>query len=211
MTTVRHMEETPMQYPEPRGIGYSAASYEYPEAQQYISGRDSNHNSINLGSDGHKPSAGSTTSGITAQENDSLNHVQNEYAIPSATGAPNNNNNNSRSSPPLLPLKRKSLDMNVDDPSTKAESTRKRSKVSRACDQCRRKKIRCDADTDHTGQLKTCSNCQKGGQTCEYSRIPQKRGPSKGYVIRFLEDSANSVVLGISKSYQSAYSKSKVN
>jgi len=77
---------------------------------------------------------------------------------------------------------------------------RKRSKVSRACDECRRKKVnghpppsavlaglltrtqvKCDAAAED-GTVKTCSNCAKAGLTCEYSRVPMKRGPSKGYV-----------------------------
>jgi hypothetical protein len=55
---------------------------------------------------------------------------------------------------------------------------RKRSKVSRACDECRRKKVKCDAQTD-TGEM-PCSNCKRGNFECLFSRIPQKRGPSKG-------------------------------
>ena len=88
----------------------------------------------------------------------------------------------------------------VDETAEAAEggdSKRKRSKVSRACDQCRKKKVgtllsdssrnkltsskvKCDA-ADSDGPLQTCSNCQKAGSTCEYSRVPMKRGPSKGY------------------------------
>lgn len=61
---------------------------------------------------------------------------------------------------------------------------RKRSKVSRACDLCRRKKIRCDADYLTTLQkvTKMCNNCSKNGDVCTFSRIPLKRGPSKGYI-----------------------------
>lgn len=55
---------------------------------------------------------------------------------------------------------------------------RKRSKVSRACDECRRKKVRCDAQSD-LGDA-PCSNCKRSSQRCSFSRIPQKRGPSKG-------------------------------
>ena len=55
---------------------------------------------------------------------------------------------------------------------------RKRSKVSRACDECRRKKIRCDA-TGEPGE-ETCSSCKRVGTTCQFSRVPMKRGPSKG-------------------------------
>jgi len=57
---------------------------------------------------------------------------------------------------------------------------RKRTKVSRACDECRRKKIRCDAtDVD---SVEPCSSCKKIGQPCLFSRQPLKRGPSKGYI-----------------------------
>lgn len=57
---------------------------------------------------------------------------------------------------------------------------RKRSKVSRACDECRRKKIKCDATTESGDEQ--CSGCKRVGMTCEFSRVPQKRGPSKGQV-----------------------------
>ncbi|GME86733.1 unnamed protein product [[Candida] boidinii] len=61
---------------------------------------------------------------------------------------------------------------------------RKRSKVSRACDECRRKKIRCDAilNNENSSVLKICTNCTKNGDTCTFTRIPLKRGPIKGYV-----------------------------
>ena len=55
---------------------------------------------------------------------------------------------------------------------------RKRSKVSRACDECRRKKIRCDA-TSESGD-EQCSSCKRVGTRCQFSRVPMKRGPSKG-------------------------------
>lgn len=55
---------------------------------------------------------------------------------------------------------------------------RKRSKVSRACDECRRKKIKCDAQSD-TGES-PCSSCARSNMRCLFSRVPQKRGPSKG-------------------------------
>src|SRR5271156_4915101 len=40
--------------------------------------------------------------------------------------------------------------------------------------------VRCDATADD-GTVKTCSNCQRVEETCTFSRIPMKRGPSKGY------------------------------
>ncbi|KAJ9375072.1 transcriptional regulator family: Fungal Specific TF [Paecilomyces variotii] len=62
---------------------------------------------------------------------------------------------------------------------------RKRSKVSRACDECRRKKVRCDA-TSESG-VETCSNCRRLGVNCQFSRVPMKRGPSKGYIKELAE------------------------
>jgi hypothetical protein len=99
---------------------------------------------------------------------------------------------------------------------------RKRSKVSRACDECRRKKvgfldvrfgdwhclcrdlcatilhvfcsdshlallanilsvqwqIRCDASSE--SGIEQCSSCKRVGSKCSFSRVPMKRGPSKG-------------------------------
>lgn len=57
---------------------------------------------------------------------------------------------------------------------------RKRSKVSRACDECRRKKIRCDATGEEEDAI--CSSCKRVGTRCQFSRVPMKRGPSKGYI-----------------------------
>ncbi|KAH0545226.1 hypothetical protein FGG08_000680 [Glutinoglossum americanum] len=76
---------------------------------------------------------------------------------------------------------------------------RKRSKVSRACDECRRKKvgsnlpeleIRCDATTE-TG-AEQCSSCKRTNVRCQFSRVPMKRGPSKGY-IKELADRLNTL------------------
>lgn len=60
-----------------------------------------------------------------------------------------------------------------------------RTKVSRACDECRRKKIRCDA-VDETGNT-PCSACVRTGIRCMFSRQPMKRGPSKGYIKELAE------------------------
>lgn len=67
---------------------------------------------------------------------------------------------------------------------------RKRSKVSRACDECRRKKIKCDATSENGEEI--CSNCRRSNVRCMFSRVPQKRGPSKGY-IKELADRINSI------------------
>ncbi|KAK6454879.1 uncharacterized protein RJT20DRAFT_129506 [Scheffersomyces xylosifermentans] len=77
----------------------------------------------------------------------------------------------------------------VSGSSSSQDPPRKRSKVSRACDACRRKKIRCNAEFSSTLQkvTKICDNCVKNNENCTFSRVPLKRGPSKGY-IRDLEE-----------------------
>lgn len=60
-----------------------------------------------------------------------------------------------------------------------------RTKVSRACDECRRKKIRCDA-MDESGNT-ACTNCARTAAKCAFSRQPMKRGPSKGYIKELAE------------------------
>lgn len=97
---------------------------------------------------------------------------------------------------PFTPNQQVGMDPNHDLSYGDDSARRKRSKVSRACDECRRKKvrhesgsssgapltpaqIRCDASTDG-GAVETCSNCKRISQTCQFSRVPMKRGPSKG-------------------------------
>ncbi|ROT43333.1 hypothetical protein SODALDRAFT_355540 [Sodiomyces alkalinus F11] len=88
--------------------------------------------------------------------------------------------------PPMNPSLSHSFPTVGNDPTP----PRKRSKVSRACDECRRKKVRCDAQSDRGDA--PCSNCKRSSQPCSFSRIPQKRGPSKGY-IKELADRINSI------------------
>ncbi|KAG6917730.1 hypothetical protein DXG01_001381 [Tephrocybe rancida] len=68
-------------------------------------------------------------------------------------------------------------DYNENDNSQAAKKRR----VQRACDICRRKKIRCDG-----GQMPgyRCSNCIAYSFDCTYVEAAKKRGPSKGYVER---------------------------
>ncbi|KAK2459718.1 hypothetical protein APHAL10511_008252 [Amanita phalloides] len=55
----------------------------------------------------------------------------------------------------------------------------KKRRIQRACDICRRKKIRCDG-----GQMpdNRCSNCVTYNLPCTYVEAAKKRGPPKGYV-----------------------------
>ncbi|KAG8929385.1 hypothetical protein FRC03_008980 [Tulasnella sp. 419] len=55
----------------------------------------------------------------------------------------------------------------------------KKRKVLRACDVCRRKKIRCDA---HSQPGNRCSHCTTFNLDCTFVESAKKRGPPKGYV-----------------------------
>ncbi|KAF8167342.1 fungal-specific transcription factor domain-containing protein [Crassisporium funariophilum] len=61
-----------------------------------------------------------------------------------------------------------------DDPQT---TSRKRS--SRACDQCRKTKSKCERPT---GDAKKCKSCALAGTPCTYLGPSYKRGPPKGYI-----------------------------
>ncbi|KAJ2861381.1 hypothetical protein GGI22_002467, partial [Coemansia erecta] len=52
----------------------------------------------------------------------------------------------------------------------------KRQRVSRACDKCRRKKVKCD------GKQPVCTHCEELGHQCTYLDATKKRGPPKGYI-----------------------------
>lgn len=78
------------------------------------------------------------------------------------------------------------------------QAPRKRSKVSRACDECRRKKIRCDATSE--GPNASCTSCKRMATVCQFSRVPMKRGPSKGY-IKELADRLNHLEGAIQNSH----------
>lgn len=60
--------------------------------------------------------------------------------------------------------------------STQEQLDAKRRRVSRACDTCRRKKVRCD------GLQPSCTNCTTFGFQCTFNDSAKKRGPPKGYI-----------------------------
>ncbi|KAJ1814604.1 hypothetical protein LPJ56_004805, partial [Coemansia sp. RSA 2599] len=57
-----------------------------------------------------------------------------------------------------------------------ASADGKRQRVSRACDRCRRKKVKCD------GKQPVCTHCSAIGVKCTYLDATKKRGPPKGYI-----------------------------
>lgn len=63
----------------------------------------------------------------------------------------------------------------------------KRHKNTRACDECRRKKVKCESEDGSELGMDSCLACRKSGLNCQFSRVPQKRGPSKGYISKLDE------------------------
>ncbi|KAI7878527.1 hypothetical protein K492DRAFT_238527 [Lichtheimia hyalospora FSU 10163] len=53
----------------------------------------------------------------------------------------------------------------------------KRIRITRACDMCRKKKIKC-----HATPGTPCSRCVDTNTPCEFSQSAKKRGPPKGYI-----------------------------
>ncbi|KAJ7253504.1 fungal-specific transcription factor domain-containing protein [Mycena rebaudengoi] len=70
------------------------------------------------------------------------------------------------------------MSSNEDEYDGGAQSSKKR-RIQRACDICRRKKIRCDG-AQMPGNR--CTNCVAYGFDCSYVEAAKKRGPPKGYV-----------------------------
>ncbi|WWD15991.1 hypothetical protein CI109_100415 [Kwoniella shandongensis] len=62
-----------------------------------------------------------------------------------------------------------------------AEAEAKRRKIQRACDVCRRKKIKCDGPMNSLSASK-CAHCQEYGLDCTYVEAAKRRGPPKGYL-----------------------------
>ncbi|CAO0798098.1 unnamed protein product [Mucor circinelloides] len=56
-------------------------------------------------------------------------------------------------------------------------SNPKRTRITRACDTCRRKKIKCDVDSRHP-----CTTCRQYDWECTFHDTAKKRGPPKGYI-----------------------------
>ncbi|KAJ2161507.1 hypothetical protein GGF46_001446 [Coemansia sp. RSA 552] len=62
-----------------------------------------------------------------------------------------------------------------DDAASRSAAS-KRQRISRACDRCRRKKVKCD------GRRPICTHCEAIGCSCTYLDATKKRGPPKGYI-----------------------------
>lgn len=157
-----------------------------PQQQQSLSQEDQNlANSLSHDMDGHM-------SVLPPQITNG--HAQN-FGMSAQTGLPQ-----TPQQPPIgtsIGGQHSGADPNQDLSYGVGTDRRKRSKVSRACDECRRKKVspgiplfllivddevqvRCDSTTSDGNMVEMCSNCRRLKLTCQFERAPMKRGPSKG-------------------------------
>ncbi|KAI9471854.1 MAG: fungal-specific transcription factor domain-containing protein [Benjaminiella poitrasii] len=99
-----------------------------------------------------------------------------------------NNNNNvnhnchlyQQQQQPILPSTLLQMRNSSDESSittNQQASTTKRTRITRACDTCRRKKIKCDVDTN-----RPCTTCKQYDWECTFNDTAKKRGPPKGYI-----------------------------
>ncbi|ORY98166.1 fungal-specific transcription factor domain-domain-containing protein [Syncephalastrum racemosum] len=58
-----------------------------------------------------------------------------------------------------------------------AAASNRRTRITRACDTCRRKKIKCDVDS-----VFPCTTCRQYDWECTFNDTAKKRGPPKGYI-----------------------------
>ncbi|KIK55563.1 hypothetical protein GYMLUDRAFT_230895 [Collybiopsis luxurians FD-317 M1] len=68
--------------------------------------------------------------------------------------------------------------------------TKRRNRSSRACDECHRRKIKCDYDTAPNG---VCTHCSSLNVECKHTLQKQKRGPKAGSRRRPASDAKNLV------------------
>ncbi|KAG0265314.1 hypothetical protein BG011_005014 [Mortierella polycephala] len=68
------------------------------------------------------------------------------------------------------------LDFNSNNNNNNSSNNQKRSKITKACDNCRRRRVKCD------GVPEGCGGCKAAKTQCVYTTSNTKRGPPKGYV-----------------------------
>ncbi|KAI8925511.1 fungal-specific transcription factor domain-containing protein, partial [Entophlyctis helioformis] len=75
-------------------------------------------------------------------------------------------------------------DRDHDDDTSRSASRAKRQRSSVACDECNKRKVRCDLKllSAGPGNQPSCTNCSRAGLVCVSSRQPKKRGPRQGYI-----------------------------
>lgn len=128
---------------EPRSAQYIAAAYDFsPDAHRFITVGESPNSEAGLRSNDRMASAEKLLVRASNANKNGHTHVENEgHAIPSPIAQNNNNNNTQPTTPISTSAKRKSAEKPYEITPVLSDSKRKRSKVSRACDQCRRKKV----------------------------------------------------------------------
>jgi len=159
-------------YPDPHASAGDRGEAYYPNPSNTMAHLQE-ENMMNMG---HNIAPAMHGQGGLPDQQDTRSHDQLNQSFQSSTPLPHHLNNTPHLQGGHVPLGQ--IPIHYDSPDG-SSSAKKRSKVSRACDECRRKKIKCDAQSEEG----PCSNCRRSTVECQFSRVPQKRGPSKGYDI----------------------------
>lgn len=140
-----HDRPASTEYAEPRSAQYIAAAYDFsPDAHRCVAIDQSPNNEAGLRTNDRMASRDKLLVRASNANKNGHTHVEDEdHAIPSPIAQNNNNtNNNTQPTTPIsTSAKRKSAEEPYEVTPVLSDSKRKRSKVSRACDQCRRKKV----------------------------------------------------------------------
>lgn len=84
----------------------------------------------------------------------------------------------------------------------------KRIKISRACDECRKRKVKCDG-------VQPCGRCRKSNAECVFAKLPPKRGPPKQYMenlenrLQRVEKALKSMTAPVKKVFEDALASEK--
>ncbi|WZH44524.1 fungal-specific transcription factor domain-containing protein [Fusarium acuminatum] len=79
----------------------------------------------------------------------------------------------------------------------------KRRRIARACDMCRKKKIKCD------GKMPSCTHCINYKTECVFTQVEKKRAPPKGYVYASLLDDEDGDLGALEKKLMERQQKSR--
>lgn len=109
----------------------------------------------------------------------------------------------------------------------KSLSGSKRIKISRACDECRKRKVNClyfcylaaywlsIADQVKCDGVQPCSRCKKSNAECVFAKLPPKRGPPKQYMeslenrLQRVEKALRSMTAPVRKVFEEALATEK--
>lgn len=96
-------------------------------------------------------------------------HYQNHYGTPTAPTRPY-----TTAFPQEQQYDHQYDDNQDEDHDNDDQGESKRRRIARACDMCRKKKIKCD------GKMPKCGHCENYKTECHFTHVEKKRNPPRG-------------------------------